>query len=79
MQNVKRKNKKVFWFHFNKPATLKSGKVKITLHYDKKCYIVEALNCTVPTVSKINKTQPRFVMRGRCYGITFNNNIAYIE
>lgn len=79
MQNVKRKNKKVFWFHFNKPATLKSGKVKITLHYDKKCYIVEALNCTVPTVSKINKTQPLFVMRGRCYNITFNNNIAYIE
>lgn len=76
---MERKNKKVFWFHFNRPATLKANKVQITLHYNKKCHIVDGLECYTETRSKIRKEQPIFVMRGRCNNITFNNNIAYIE
>lgn len=70
--------KKVFWFHYNKPQTQRTGKVKISLHFDKKCHIVDSLKILVPTVSKIKKTQPLFVMSGYSNNIKITNNNATI-
>lgn len=70
---------KKFWFHYNKPKTLKNKKVTMTVHYDKKCYFVHGIDCMVPTNSKIRKEQPVFVMEGKCNKFIINNDIAKIE
>lgn len=57
---------KIFYFHYNKPASKKAGKPQISIHYKKTCYIVDNVDCRVPTIGKINKRQPFFVMKGKC-------------
>lgn len=69
---------KRFWFHYNKPESKKTGKPKITLHFNKKCHIIDNLVCNVRTEGKINKVQPVFVMQGMYEEISIVNNIAYI-
>ena len=70
----------VFFFHYNKPASQKSGSNKISVHFKKKCYIVDNVVVKVPTFGHSNKTQPRFVMKGKCNNVTVDdNNIALIN
>lgn len=70
---------KSFFFHYNKPASIKSGKPVISLHYDKKCHLIENIECLVPTRGRIRKDQPLFVMVGKCNSIKIKNRIAIIE
>lgn len=72
--------KKVFWFHFNKPASKKAGKPIISLHYDKTCHMVDNIICEVPTAGKLNKRQPHFVIRGYTTSIVIDKatNVATI-
>ena len=53
-----------FFYHYNKIASRKAGKPLITLHYKGVCHLVHDLWVNVVTNSKINKTQPFFVMQG---------------
>jgi hypothetical protein len=68
-----------FWFHYNKPASTKSGKPQITIHHKKSCIIVDNVICKVPTMGRIRKTQPRWVVAGKANDIKFENNVAIIS
>ena len=70
---------KSFFFHYNKPASQRTGSPKISVHHDHVCHIVENIVCDVPTVGKINKRQPIFVMKGKCTNFKIIKGIAYIS
>lgn len=70
---------RTFWFHFNKPATLRAGKAQISVHHEKVCHIVDNVICKRPTEGKIKPKNPKFVMKGKCHKLTIVNGIAYIE
>lgn len=70
--------KKVFWYHYNKPASAKSGKPQITVHYNKVCHIVDNIICSVPTFGHLRKEQPKFVIKGKGE-LKIKNNVAYID
>lgn len=80
MLKDKQERSKVFWFHFNKPASLAAKRPKISVHYQDKCIIVDNVECKVPIRGYIRKTQPRFVMKGAVKPSQFaiNENIAII-
>ena len=67
-----------FFVHYNKPETLRQGKVVISVHHNKICHMVDNVVCSVPTEGKINKTQPYFVMQGFAKEVEIKNKIAYI-
>lgn len=67
-----------FWYHYNKPASLKSKKPKLTLHFSKACHIVESIVCDVKTFTHLRKDQPRIVVKGHANKIEIKNNTAYI-
>jgi len=68
-----------FFFHFNRPASLKAGKPKMSVHWNKSCRIVDRIICNVPTESKINKRQPRVVMIGKSNYIIISKEIDGTE
>lgn len=68
-----------FFFHYNKPLSIKRGKPTISLHFDKKCHFVDNIVCNVPTEGKINKNQPKFVIRGKAANIVIVDDIAKID
>ncbi len=70
---------KVFWFHYNKIVSRKYGKPKITVHYDKKCHIVDNIICNVPTKGHTRKEQPNFVIKGKCSIFVIENNVCKIS
>ena len=70
---------KVFWFHYNKPASLKANKPKITVHYNKQCLIVDNIECNVNTFGHLRKEQPKFVIKGKCKNLEIINGIAKIN
>ncbi len=53
-----------FFFHFNKPESLRQKKTLWTVHWKGTCHITEQIICNVPSESKSNKRQPYAVMRG---------------
>lgn len=69
---------KVFWYHYNKPASQKAKRPKISVHYDKKCHIVNSIVCNVPTAGHERPTQPHFVVKGTGV-MTIKRGIAYIN
>lgn len=70
--------KKRFFFHYNKPESLRKGKPQISIHVNKTCIIVDNIECTVPTEGKINKRQPYFVMQGWASDVRIENNKAIV-
>jgi hypothetical protein len=68
-----------FFYHYNKPLSQQRGVPTITIHFKGACHFVEGLTCTVPTKSRINKSQPRFVMAGKANKITIKNRVATIS
>lgn len=56
---------KVFFFHYNKPASASSGCPKLSVHYNKQCHIVDHVCCFVPISSHHQKRQPRCIMKGK--------------
>lgn len=68
-----------FYFHYNKPATQRAGKIQVSIHIDKKCHIVDNVVCDVSTKGHLKKTQARFVMRGKCNDFEIKDNIAFLS
>ena len=66
----------IFWYHYNKPATTKYKTPKLTVHYRKICYIVDAIECNVSTFSHNKKDQPRLVIKGKCNSIEIVENLG---
>lgn len=56
--------KKRFFFHYNKPESVRQGINVLTLHVNKTCYLVNSIKCNVPIESKNRQTQPRCVLQG---------------
>lgn len=65
---------RIFYFHYNKPASLKAGKVKMSVHFMGKCHIVDAVRCLVPCETRIKKRQPRCVMAGMADSVLISGN-----
>lgn len=68
-----------FFFHYNKPASQRAGKPQISVHYKNKCHIVDNIICKTPIAGKLNKRQPRFVVKGKCKNFRIRNNVCYIS
>jgi hypothetical protein len=69
---------RTFFFHYNKPASLKVGRVQVSVHYKNTCHVVDNVQCNVPVHGHVNKRQPRFVMKGKASELTIKDNVAYI-
>jgi hypothetical protein len=68
-----------FFFHYNKPASKKAGKPRITVHLQGKCHLVENLDVHVPTYGRIRKTQPFFVMAGDANEWEIDGNVMILR
>jgi len=68
-----------FFFHFNKPESLRQKKVLWSVHWDRTCYIVDKIQCNVACESKSNKRQPYAVIRGWASNVTVENGVATIH
>lgn len=69
----------VFFFHYNKPASQRSGRNRISLHHRGVCHIVDNVVVNVPTYGCINKRQPRFVMKGKCREVIIVDDVAVVN
>jgi hypothetical protein len=73
-----------FFLHYNKPASQKAGRNKLTVHWRGQCLLVDGIVCAVPIASHDRKTQPRCVLRGRAASINIvgdksgDKKLAYI-
>lgn len=56
---------RVFFFHYNKPASMQAGEARLSVHFHGVCHIVKGVSCLVPCHTKIRTKQPRCVMVGR--------------
>lgn len=69
---------KTFFFHYNKPSTVRTGKVQMSAHVDGQCLIADAVVCHVPCQSKENKRQPRLVMKGKRRSVELVNGVIHL-
>jgi hypothetical protein len=67
-----------FWFHYNKPESLKRRRNVLTVHYQGKCHMVEAIDCQVPIKTKDRKSQPRCVMSGKGVMVVEDNKALIV-
>jgi len=67
-----------FYFHFNKPESLRQKKTLWSVHWKGSCYIAEQIVCKVSCESKANKRQPFAVMRGFANSVTVENGRVVI-
>jgi hypothetical protein len=72
-------NSRVFWFHYNKPASNSAKKPQITVHYKGACHVVDNVVCNVKTEGRIRNSQPRWVIAGKTKDIRFENGVAIID
>ncbi len=68
----------IFFYHYNKPASLKYNLPKLSLHFQNKCHILNKIICHVPTYSHNQKRQPRVIIKGNAREIKIVDNIATI-
>lgn len=61
-----------FFFHYNK----QNGKMSV--HFRKKCYIVDNVACFTQCHTKWNRTQPKVVMQGFATDLVIVDNSAII-
>lgn len=52
-----------FFFHYNKRLH------RATIHWNGVCIPVDDIRCYVPTQTKWNKRQPRFVVQGKAKNV----------
>lgn len=72
LDSVTMNKQRRFFFHFNKPESLRQKKTLWSIHWNNACYIVDKIECNSPCESKANKHQPYAVMRG------FTNQVTLI-
>lgn len=63
--NVDGEKPKAFFFHYNKPASQKAGRPKISVHWSGSCLIADNIECRVTCRGRIRNKQPYFVMAGK--------------
>jgi len=56
---------RVFWFHYNKPESLRQKQNILTVHQAGVCHLVTGIQCNVPIETVNRKTQPRCVLKGK--------------
>ena len=54
-------------------------KGKMSIHFKKKCTVVDNIVCRVACETKWRKVQPQLVMQGFCREVVIQDNIAYIN
>lgn len=67
--------KRVFFFHYNKPASRSANSPKMTVHYRGACHIVDNIICNVSTYTHHNKRQPHVVLKGKAANILFIEDV----
>lgn len=70
---------KSFFIHYNKISSRIAKRPQISVHHTKKCHIVDNVVVKVPTQGRIRKSQPYFVMTGKCVSLEIIDGIAYIS
>lgn len=70
----------VWTAHYNKPASLKAGKVMWSVHFRGKCHIVPNISMFSQKIvfTKSKKTQPVAVMKGYAQYCVANKNGAIL-
>lgn len=68
-----------FFLHYNKPASKSLKRPVWSVHFRNKCHIVDGINCSEKTESKINKRQPYVVMQGFAKDVKVENGCAIIS
>lgn len=66
------KNRRRFFFHYNKQASRAAGEPRLTVHWKGRCHLVAKVDCRVPVESKNNKRQPLCVLQGWSARILFS-------
>lgn len=66
---------RVFFFHYNKPASRTANAPKMTVHYKGACHIVDHIICDVSTHTHHNKRQPHVVLKGKAHDILFIEDV----
>lgn len=56
---------RLFFFHYNKPASQRAKKPQISVHWRGACHIVDNIDVRVRCFGRIRNRQPYFVMVGR--------------
>lgn len=69
----------VFWYHFNKNAWRQRHAISWTVHWRGVCYIVDTINCGVPTHSCERTTQPVAVIKGKARRLEIREAEGKIE
>jgi len=64
--------KKTFFYHYNKPASRAAKKPIMSVHFNKKCYIVDHIMCHVTSYTQHRKRQPYCVMKGKCMNVVIS-------
>jgi len=67
-------SKRVFFFHYNKPASRSANSPKMTVHYKGVCHIVDHIICDVCVHTHHNKKQPHVILKGKANNIIFIND-----
>jgi hypothetical protein len=70
---------RVVWWHYNRPATLKAGRVQLTVHHAGTCHVVDKVMCLIPCQSVVRKRQPRCIMKAKCKAMIIYKGIAIIN
>lgn len=72
---------RVYTLHYNKPASRKAGKPKVTIHFMGKCHIVDnvAANKSTWWGHVDLKRQPHWVIKGKCNHVEIEDGVAYIS
>ena len=63
---------KRFFFHYNKPASLKQNRNVMTIHFEGVCHIAHKVICKVANETHNQKRQPRCIIRGYATSVIFN-------
>jgi len=70
-------SKRVFFYHYNKPASRSAKKPQISVHWKGVCHIVDNVCVSAFSKGHVNKRQPYFVMKG-VGRVSIFNNVAII-
>jgi hypothetical protein len=63
---------RVYFYHYNKPSSRAAKKPLMSVHFNKKCHIVDHVQCMVPCATFHRKIQPFCVMKGKCSSVVIN-------
>lgn len=68
-----------FWFHYNKPASLKAKAPRLTIHWMGQAFTVKSMKIQVPTFTRIRRMQPHVVLAGKAQSIEIARGHATIS